>query len=189
MNTNASSLRFNPNGDCPQVDKTAYIDPSAQIIGNVRIGPQVYVGPNAVIRADEIKDGSVSPIQIGPQTNIQDGVIIHALGGTSVTIGSHSTCAHGSIIHGPCYIGDNCFVGFGAKVFNASVANGTYIGTAAVVQGVSIPDQSSIPPAAAVLSDADASKYAGAVSPDQRAFMDEVIAANLHLAKTYPGRS
>ena len=54
MSENRSvSLRPNPNGEMPVVDPTAYIDQSAQIIGKVRIGEQVFVGPNVVIRADE----------------------------------------------------------------------------------------------------------------------------------------
>jgi hypothetical protein len=50
------SVQPNPNGDRPQVDPTSYIDPTARVIGNVQIGAQVFVGPNAVIRADESDD-------------------------------------------------------------------------------------------------------------------------------------
>jgi len=60
------SLRPNPNGDWPKVDSTAYIDPTAQIIGKVHIGTKVFVGPNAVIRADEADSSlEVAPIEIG----------------------------------------------------------------------------------------------------------------------------
>jgi carbonic anhydrase/acetyltransferase-like protein (isoleucine patch superfamily) len=48
------SLRPNRNGDWPRVDSTAYIDPAAQIIGNVHVGAEVFVGPNAVVGADEM---------------------------------------------------------------------------------------------------------------------------------------
>jgi carbonic anhydrase/acetyltransferase-like protein (isoleucine patch superfamily) len=51
-----NSIRPNPHGDWPQIDSNAYINLTAQIIGNVRIGPHVYIGPNAVIRADETDD-------------------------------------------------------------------------------------------------------------------------------------
>ena len=53
-NDNSISLQANSSGDVPQVDENAYIDPSARIIGNVLIGANVYVGPYAVIRADEV---------------------------------------------------------------------------------------------------------------------------------------
>ena len=83
-------VRPNPNGDRPEIDPTAFVDPSAQIIGNVRIGPNVYIGPQAVIRADEADtEGKVHPIVIKVESNIQDGVIIHARGGTSVKIEKH----------------------------------------------------------------------------------------------------
>lgn len=120
--TSCTSLRPNPKRDRPRVDSSAYVDPSAQIIGNVRLGPCVYVGPNAVIRADETDFSSaVAPIEIGPECNVQDGVIIHALGGAKVTVGRRSSLTHGCIVHGPCTLGTGCFVGFGAKVFDAEM--------------------------------------------------------------------
>jgi carbonic anhydrase/acetyltransferase-like protein (isoleucine patch superfamily) len=76
-------IRRNPSGDCPKIDKTTYIDSSAVIIGKVKIGKNVFVAPGAVIRADETK----SSISIGDGSNIQDRVIIHALGNSSVIIG------------------------------------------------------------------------------------------------------
>ncbi len=114
MRSNSNiSLRLNPEGDWPQVDPSAYIDPTAQLMGNVHIGPRVYVGPNAVIRADETDSkGMVLPIVIAPKCNIQDGVVIHAIGGTNVTIGLKTSLAHGCIIHGPCNLGQRCFMGF-----------------------------------------------------------------------------
>ena len=91
------SLRPNPNGDIPKVDPTAYIDPTALLIGNVHIGPQVFVGPYAVIRADETDDkGQVQPIDIADECNVQDGVIIHALGGSGVKIGRPPEAGSGS---------------------------------------------------------------------------------------------
>ena len=84
MNT---TCRPNPHGDWPQIDPSAYVDSSAQIIGNVKIGPRVYVGPNAVIRADEAEGSlEVMPIEIGPECNVQDGVIVHALSDSSQSI-------------------------------------------------------------------------------------------------------
>ena len=133
------SLLANPNGDVPQVDRTAYIDPAARVIGNVRIGANVYVGPQAVIRADETgANRKVSPVIIEAECNVQDGVIIHALGGTEVKIGKRTSLAHGCVIHGPCTIGDNCFVGFKAVVYNSTLSDGVFIGTSATVQGVEI---------------------------------------------------
>lgn len=181
-----TSIRQNPNGDWPQVDPTAYIDPSAQIIGNVRIGPEVFIGPNAVIRADETDDkGRVMPVEIAAQCNVQDGVIIHALGGTQVTVGRQTSLAHGCIIHGPCTIGRGCFIGFRAVVYKAALENGVFINAGAVVQGVDLVANSLVPAGVSVLSDADVARVAGTTGPADVEFMEKVINANLALTKGY----
>ena len=68
-------IRKNPNGDYPDIDDTAYIDPSAVIIGKVKMGKNVFVGPFAVLRADEPN----SSIIIEDNCNIQDRVVLHSL--------------------------------------------------------------------------------------------------------------
>ena len=124
-------IRPNPFGDWPEVPPTAYIDPTAQVIGHVKIGQYVFVGPNAVIRADEQDDsGHVCPIIVEDECNVQDGVIIHALAGTEVTIGQRTSLAHGAIVHGPCRIDEDSFIGFGAVVF--IIANSIFIFISAV---------------------------------------------------------
>ena len=181
-----TSLRPNPNGDRPKLDPTAYIDPTAQVIGNVHIGARVYVGPNAVIRADESDEkGQVHSIEIGAECNIQDGVIIHALGGTHVTIGRQTSLAHGCIIHGPCALRQQCFIGFGAVVYNAALDEGVFVSAGAVVQGIDLAANAFVPPAVAVLSGEDAAKLVGTTSPANREFMEKVINANLVLTKGY----
>jgi carbonic anhydrase/acetyltransferase-like protein (isoleucine patch superfamily) len=72
-------LRKNPSGHLPQVSPLAYIDPTAIICGRVIVEDFVYVGPYAVIRADELNAaGDMEPIVIGSHSNIQDGVVIHS---------------------------------------------------------------------------------------------------------------
>ncbi|MFW6236718.1 MAG: gamma carbonic anhydrase family protein, partial [Desulfovibrionales bacterium] len=103
-------IQRNHAGDMPQIHGTAFVHPSAVIIGNVQIGERVYVGPNAVIRADEPSpEGTVKAIVVESEVNIQDGVIIHALGGSPVRIRNGASVAHGAVIHGPCEVGENCF--------------------------------------------------------------------------------
>lgn len=179
-------IRPNSNGDLPFVDSTAYIDPMAQVIGNVYIGAQVYVGPNAVIRADETDSrGEVMPIVIAPECNIQDGVIIHALGGTRVTIGPRTSLAHGCIIHGPCSLGQDCFIGFRAVIYNATLGDGVFIGTSAVVQGIDLAANALVPASAAVLSHEDVARLVSATSPTDCEFMERIVDANLALAQGY----
>lgn len=185
-NSLTRSIRPNPNGDVPVVDPTAYIDPTAQIIGNVKIGANVYVGPYAVIRADESDENSkVHAIEIAAECNVQDGVIIHALGGTPVTIGKRTALAHGCIIHGPCTIGEGCFIGFRAVVFKSVLGNGSFIGANATVQGVDLAANSLAGPAEAVLSDKHAAKLAGKAGNTEHAFVEKVINENLKLTKGY----
>jgi len=182
----ATSLRPNPNDDWPQVDPTAYIDPTARIIGNVRVGPEVFIGPNAIVRADETDaKGQVQPIEIEAQCNVQDGVIIHALSGAHVTIGRRTSLAHGCIIHGPCTLGGECFVGFRAVVHNAVLEDGAFISTGAVVQGVDLVENAFVPAAVAVLSREDAAKLVSTTSPADRAFMEKIANTNLALTKGY----
>ena len=179
-------IRCNPNGDLPGVDSTAYVDPSAQVIGNVHIGPEVYIGPNAVIRADESDDNSdVQPVVIESGCNVQDGVIVHALAGTQVRIGARTSLAHGCIIHGPCVIGEWCFVGFRAVVFNAALGDGVFVDTSAVVQGVDLPANALVGPGVVVSSKEDAAKQVGTTSQANARFREDVVAANRTLADGY----
>jgi carbonic anhydrase/acetyltransferase-like protein (isoleucine patch superfamily) len=179
-------IRPNPNDDWPQVDPTAYIDPTAQVIGNVHIGARVYVGPNAVVRADEADNkGEVRPIEIGPECNVQDGAIVHALGGTQVTVGQRTSLAHGCVIHGPCTIGEGCFIGFRAVIYNATLGDRVFVGTGAVVQGVDLAANTCVPLAVAVLSKEDVVTLASTVSLADCEFMEKIVNTNLALAKGY----
>ena len=180
------SLRPNPNGHWPQVDPTAYINPTAQILGKVHIGPEVFIGPNTVIRADETDDkGQVQPIEIEAQCNVQDGVIIHALGGTRVTIRRRTSLAHGCIIHGPCSLGQGCFIGFRAVIYNAILGDGAFVSTGAVVQGVDLVANAFVPPTVAVLSTKDVVRLVSVTSPADCKFMEKVVTANLALTEGY----
>ena len=75
-------IRKNPQGDLPEIHPTAFVDPTAIICGRVVVEENVFIGPYAVIRADERKaDGGIDPITIGAHSNIQDGVVIHSKSG------------------------------------------------------------------------------------------------------------
>lgn len=187
MRSNSNiSLRLNPEGDRPQVDPSAYIDPTAQLIGNVHIGPRVYIGPNAVVRADEADSSlGVAPIEIGPECNVQDGVIIHALGGTKVTVERRSSLGHGCIVHGPCALGEGCFVGFGANIFDATVGDGVFVGMGAIVQGVKLALNSLVPAGVSVLCREHVIRLVGTTSSEDHKFMKRVVAANMALAEGY----
>lgn len=108
-------LRRNPSGHRPQVHESAYVDHTAILCGKVIVHENVFIGPYAVIRADEVNEhGEMEAIVIGAHSNIQDGVVIHSKSGAAVTIGERSSIAHRAIVHGPCTVGDGAFIGFTA---------------------------------------------------------------------------
>jgi carbonic anhydrase/acetyltransferase-like protein (isoleucine patch superfamily) len=122
----------------PRVHPTAYIDESAQVIGDVEIGEESSVWMAVVVRGD------VHRIRIGRRTNLQDGTIVHVMRDTHpTTIGDDVTAGHGAIIHG-CTIEDGCLVGMGAIVLNgALVGAGSLIAAGTLVtEGMQIPPRS-----------------------------------------------
>jgi carbonic anhydrase/acetyltransferase-like protein (isoleucine patch superfamily) len=111
------------------VAEDAYIDPTAVIIGNVRIANGASVWPYAVLRGDQ------NLIEIGEGSNIQDHVVIHVDPVDSAIIGKDVSVGHGAIIHG-AEIGDRCIVGMNSTVLNgAKIGEETIIGAGALVPG------------------------------------------------------
>jgi carbonic anhydrase/acetyltransferase-like protein (isoleucine patch superfamily) len=115
-------------------DSTAYIAPTAVVLGDVTIGDQSSVWFAAVIRGDTER------IVIGRQTNIQDGCILHADAGFPCTLGDRVTLGHGAIVHGAT-VEDDCLIGMRAVVMNgARIGRGSIVGVGSVVtEGVIIP--------------------------------------------------
>lgn len=105
----------------PTIGANVYIDPSAEIIGQVTLADDASIWPRTVLRGD------VNTITVGPRTNIQDGTIIHVThdgpytpGGCATKIGADVTIGHGCIIHA-CTIGNRCLIGMGAIVMDGVV--------------------------------------------------------------------
>lgn len=133
-------IRRNPRGDLPIVHESSFVDPTAIICGRVEIGEHVFVGPYAVIRADEMdENGHIEPIVIGAHSNIQDGVVIHSKDGAAVVIGQRTSIAHRAIVHGPCRVDERVFIGFNSVLFNCVVGAGSVVRHNAVVDGVDLP--------------------------------------------------
>ena len=97
----------------PQLADGAWVAPSADVIGDVRLGARASVWFGAVIRADN------TPIILGEETNFQDGAIGHSDPGAPLTIGARVTVGHQAILHG-CTVSDACLIGMGARVLNGS---------------------------------------------------------------------
>ena len=121
-------------GQEPQLDPGAWVAPSADLIGDVRIGRAGSVWFGAVIRADN------TPIVIGAESNIQDGAIGHSDPGFPLLIGERVTVGHQAILHG-CTIADDCLIGMGARILNGAVLEPECIvgAGALITEGKSFP--------------------------------------------------
>ena len=122
----------------PRIHPTAYIDASAQVIGDVEIGEQSSVWMTVVIRGD------VHEIRVGRRSNIQDGTIVHVMKDRYATVvGDDVTIGHAAVVHG-CTIEDRCLVGMGAILLNgARIGSGSIVAAGTlVVEGMQVPPRS-----------------------------------------------
>lgn len=101
-------------GSAPSLGQGAWVAPSADLIGDVRLAARASIWFGAVIRADN------TPILIGEASNLQDGAIGHSDPGFPLTVGAGVTVGHQAILHG-CTIGNGALVGMGAKILNGAV--------------------------------------------------------------------
>lgn len=126
-------------GLSPTVAANSWVAPSADVIGDVRLGEKVGIWFGAVIRADN------TPIVLGDRTNIQEGAMLHSDPGIPLTVGADCTVGHHAILHG-CTLGDRVLVGMGAIVLNnAVIGEDCLIGAGALVtEGKAFPPGSLI---------------------------------------------
>ena len=101
----------------PQLGEGAWAAPSADLIGDVRLGAGASVWFGAVLRGDN------TPLIIGEESNFQDGAIGHSDPGFPLTIGARVTVGHQAILHG-CTVADDCLIGMGARILNGAVIEG-----------------------------------------------------------------
>ncbi|MEO5867937.1 MAG: gamma carbonic anhydrase family protein, partial [Sphingomonas sp.] len=114
-------------GAQPSLGQGAWVAPSADLIGDVRLGDEASVWFGAVIRGDN------TPIIVGARTNIQEGATGHSDAGAPLTIGAECTIGHRAILHG-CTIENRVLIGMGAIVLNrASIGAGSIVGAGALV--------------------------------------------------------
>jgi carbon dioxide concentrating mechanism protein CcmM len=173
----------------PDIHHTAYVHAFSNIIGDVRIGENVMIAPGISIRADE-----GNPFSIGANTNIQDGVVIHGLEQGrvvgddgqpySVWIGKNSSITHMALIHGPAYVGDDCFIGFRSTVFNAKIGDGCVVMMHALIQDVEVAPGKYVPSGAIITNQGQADRLSD-VQPDDRKFAAHIISINDSLRAGY----
>lgn len=180
---------FNQQITEPRIEEGTFVGPFSSVIGDVTVKANTFIAPNVSVRADE-----GTPFYIGEESNLQDGVILHGLKDGRVQVKGKSysiymdrsvTAAHGAIIHGPVFIGQEAFIGFHALVFQAIIGNRTYISNNAVVTGkVIVGDNRFVPPGAVIDTQQKADQL-GYLPKDAEAFAKEVQRVNREFSSSY----
>ena len=197
------------NVSSPKIDDSAFIHPFAVIIGDCYIGKDVLVAPTAVCRADE-----GIPIHVGDYSNIQDGVILHALDavrngtnndnkrfsqdgdrllgndtrfdqGYSIFISGNVSLAHDSIVHGPVWIGNNTIVGVKSAVLDSKIGNNVVIRLGSMVTGVEIPDNTLIPVGSIITNQTQVASLPSAIGSPSQNLNQGDLQNSQALAKAY----
>lgn len=178
-------IRKNVAGDQPQIDTTAFVDPSAVIIGRVIIGGNTYIGPGVVLRADRFSDiDEISKIVIGSNCSVQDVAVIHARGETPIIIKDNTSISHGVIIHGATSIGSRCFVGARSIITNSMIEDSVYIRSNAIVENVHLAQEISVPNNA-VIEAQDMTIGLRKITAKEKEFILKCVAENREFAMRY----
>ncbi len=153
-------------GRWPKIDPSAFVDDSAQVIGDVEIGAESSVWIHAVLRGD------VNQIRVGRRTNVQDMCVLHVMQGTHATrLGDSVTVGHSAVVHG-CTVADRVLIGMGAIVLN-----GARIGEDSIVAaGTVVTENMVVPPRSMVM---------GTPGRVRRSLSDAEVGSILEYAENY----
>ncbi len=158
-------------GKYPVKPKSAYVHPTAVVIGDVKLGRDSSVWPGAVLRGD------ISEITVGEGTNIQDGCVLHT-SRLKLTVGSRVTVGHGAVLHS-CDIGDGTLIGTGAIILDAAkVGEDCVVGA-----GTVIPEGKEIPSRSVVIG--NPYKVIRQITPDDVISSVKICENYIALARTY----
>lgn len=121
----------------PEIGENVYVAPNATVIGRTKLGNDVSIWFNAVLRGD------IAAVEVGEGSNIQDNSVLHVGNDDPCIVGKHCIVGHNAILHG-CTVEDHCLIGMGAIVLNQSViGKGSVIGAGALVtENTVIPEYS-----------------------------------------------
>lgn len=159
-------------GRTPRIAASAYIAPSADVIGSVDVGENSSVWFQCVLRGD------IEPIRVGANSNIQDGTIIHTMMGAPVTVGDWVTVGHRVVLHG-CTVENDCLIGMGAVLLNhVQVGEGSIVAAGALVA-----ENTVIPPRSLYMG--VPAKVRRAVTEDEQAFIRMHAAHYLEYKERY----
>jgi carbonic anhydrase/acetyltransferase-like protein (isoleucine patch superfamily) len=172
-------------GDVPRIDNTAFVDPAAVIIGRVSIGPNCYIGPGVVIRADRFSnEDDIARITIGSGCCIQDLAILHVHAENSISVGDDTVINHGAIIHGTTAIGRNCFIGAKSVITHAFLGDNVFTRVMSVIETVNIASDRYIE-INAVINTQDAADRLRQITAKELEFMKRAVLENREYAVRY----
>ncbi|WP_347353494.1 gamma carbonic anhydrase family protein [Intrasporangium sp.] len=155
-----------PLGDrIPHVDASAFVAPTAHLVGDVELQAGSSVWYTAVLRAE------FEPITLGERSNLQDGVVVHTDAGKPARIGAGVSVGHRAVLHG-CTVEDDCLIGMGSVVLNGAVVGAGSL----VAAGAVVPEGARIPPRSLV---------AGVPGKVRRELTDDQVAKLRHNAEIY----
>jgi len=180
----------------PDIDDSAFIHPLAAVIGNVIIGKKVMVSPFASMRGDEGQ-----PLFVGDESNIQDGVVVHALETDletgknlvevenreyAVYVGKRVSLSHQVLVHGPAVIEDDTFVGMQSQILMSRIGRGCVTEPKCLVMGVEIKAGRYVPAGSVIKSQEDADNLPVITDGYVFKFLNsEVVKVNTALADGY----
>ncbi len=158
-----------------RLDPTAFVAPGAVVVGDVALGRQASVWFHTVVRGD------IAPVEVGEQTNLQDGTVVHVDEGQPARIGARVTVGHRAVIHG-CVIEDECLIGMGAIVLT-----GARVGTGSLVAAGALVREGQAVPAHSVVLGMPA-KVVGPATEAHRALIRRGFEHYVELARSYAER-
>ena len=183
----------------PVIDSSTYVHPLAAVIGNVVLGKNIMVSPMASVRGDEGQ-----PLYVGDDSNIQDGVVIHALETEdegkpvdgnlyevtgkkyAVYVGNRVSLAHQVHIHGPAVVMDDTFVGMKTLIFKSFVGKNCVIEPGVILMGVTVADHRYVPVGSVIKAQYQADKLPEITGDYPLKDMNKgVIHVNTSLARAY----
>ena len=204
---------FNEAVVMPKIESEAFIYPFVMVIGNCHIGKMVFVLSTIVCKGRGEDEGT--SIHVNEGSNMQVGEVIYAFEttddghnidgrkfinngerldgsdsrfaeGYTVWVGENISLAHGSMIHGPAWIGNGSFVGMDAMIFNAKIGNHIVVGVSAtIIDGVEIPDGKFVPPEKLTTTQAEDDTLPDLIGSPYENTNHTVLHVNQQLAEGY----
>lgn len=158
----------------PRVAVSAFIAPSADLIGDVEVSEDASIWFQTVLRGD------IEPIRVGANSNIQDGSVLHTVEGSPAIVGDWVTVGHRAVIHG-CTIEDHCLIGMGAIILS-----GVRVGEGSIIAaGALVPENTIVPPRSLYMG--VPARFRRELKDVDRIFIDAHAQHYLDYKRTYQG--